>query len=313
MSELTIDDILNEKDPFSDETESSEEAVETEEVSAETPAVDAEADEGAEVEEPAPILSKSGTYTIPFAKLEEAREEAKRLKEELEQLRTQMSSAQVAEVADRVAEAKAEDAQTGTTEAMDDLLSTLREEWGDDTAEALVSYSKAQMDPLRAENAELRERLARMESELQPIRQRMVQTDMDRHFAAIEAKYPDFEEQLESAEFAAWRAAQPSYVQASIDAIIRNGSAEQGIELLDNFSKATEPAKTVDVAAKAEEVVSKAKGKGSVPRSLTDFPAGTKAPIDDKEAFSKKSPLQLMDELNGKTPEQIWEYYDRVI
>ena len=55
------------------------------------------------------------------------------------------------------------------------------------------------------------------------------------------------------------------------------------------------------------------KRKPVVPNSLSDIPGGTLTPQTRDQAMKEMEPLELMDAMNGMTPEQISDWLNRNI
>lgn len=64
------------------------------------------------------------------------------------------------------------------------------------------------------------------------------ETKVDRHFATIKAAHPDYETVAASKNFTSWVDKQPAYIRASIDQVWQSGSAEEIIDVFNEYKKA---------------------------------------------------------------------------
>ena len=263
----------------------------------------------------APIASKSGAYTIPYEKLAEARDRAKTLEGENETLRAQLAeltAKQQANLASAESSAKARaDAGAAQTQA-DQNLNTAKAAmeqgvdaslFGDFSEEAIAKGIATLMGSLREElRAELREEAAR---ELKPLKEREAKEAADGHYGAIYAKHPDANEIVQSAEFAAWHKALPSYARAAVNAVLdpkTGGTAQEVIEVFDTFKAQT---------GKASAPAAQDKGKAPevqrrVPNSLSEMAGEQHQDIAQQVMASAGTDnAALLERMQDMTPEQI--------
>lgn len=235
-------------------------------------------------QEGAPIASKSGSYTIPFEKLSEARTardlaiaEAAQLRAQLEQLTaSQAANMQQAQVD---AQARA-DAGQAPTQADQNLAAAQTlvaggidaSMFGDFSEEALAKgILKAVADGVEAALAPQREAQARVQA--QTAEQAHVQTILGAHKDAFEV--------AESKEFAAWKAGQPGFMQVAIDRTLTAGTAQDVIDLLGQFKQVHAGAASSDPTA-AAVAKAMAEAKSAPPVSLSSLPGA--APAGTTEA-----------------------------
>lgn len=247
------------------------------------------------------ILAKDGVHTIPFEKLEEARQDGQQWKKTATELQ-----AQVETYAAQLAEFKAKtDAGVKATEPTP-VAGMEEVDFGDYSDEAIRAAVEKLVDMrVQAATAALETRFA---STLEPIQQKQALTATEEHFSAIANKHPDFEAVVLSDEMTSWIDKQPSFVRDGYKAVIEKGTAPQVIELLDSYKQSTgKPAAVTTVqtgvAAAAKAAIDKAQSKP--PMSLTDIPSGSTAAHDPAEAMLEMSEAGLMNMFDGKTPEQI--------
>ena len=120
--------ISGEYEPGEIKGESLDPDAEADDTPVEQDPVEAKADEPEGDAEPEPvILAKDGKHTIPYSELAQAREEAKSAAEQLAVLQAKLQ--EQTELLGKVQEAKESDEETGTTEAMDDLMADLAEDY----------------------------------------------------------------------------------------------------------------------------------------------------------------------------------------
>lgn len=248
-------------------------------------------------EEPV-VLAKDGKHTIPFEELEKARADAKQWEQaskEKDALIEQMKAAQK------------EDAATGTTQATDDLLATLREDYPTlaDAMQQLV------------ENR-VKEAVESMAKEIEPLRQRVETSAIEGHFSAIRGAHSDFDTIVESGKLQEWVKTLPSYARPGAEAVLSQGTAQEVIDLLNDYkgtlTKPAEiPSSKEDIAKKAQEVVEKAKGKTVVPGSLSDVPAGGLPASDELGNFESLSDTALMGAFLKMDPNKLQEKLARLL
>jgi hypothetical protein len=190
--------------------------------------------------EGAPIVSKSGGYTIPYEKLTEARTardsaiaEAAQLRAQLEQ----MTAAQAANLQQAQAEAQARaDAGKAPTQADQNLAAatslvqggTDASLFGDFSEEGIASGIE-KLVAARVEAALAPQREAQARDQAVSAEQAHTQKILDVHKDAFEV--------AESKEFASWKSGQPGYMQAAIDRTLQAGTAQDVIDLLGQFKQ----------------------------------------------------------------------------
>ena len=263
----------------------------------------------------APIASKSGSYTIPYEKLAEARDRAKTLEGENETLRAQLAeltAKQQANLASAESSAQARaDAGAAQTQA-DQNLNTAKAAmeqgvdaslFGDFSEEGIAKGIATLMGSLREElRAELREEAAR---ELKPLKEREAKEAADGHYGAIYAKHPDANEIVQSVEFNAWVKSLPSFQRNAVAAVFdteQGGTAEQVIEVFDTFKAQT---------GKAYAPAAQDKGKAlevqrRVPNSLSEMAGEQHQDIAQQVMASAGTDnAALLERMQDMTPEQI--------
>lgn len=264
----------------------------------------------------APIASKSGAYTIPYEKLDEARTRAKTLETENEALRKEIAELSARQQANLArAEERAQDrADAGQAQTQADAnLAAAKEAisagadvslFGDFSEEALAKGIKSLVVMERdAMRAELR---ADLEREFAPMKAKQAQEQSDSHTNAILTKHPDAYEFVQSVQFDAWMKSLPSFSRAAVAAVLdpaTGGTAAQVIEVFDAFkaqSGASTAKQGAQSAAKTPEV------QRRVPNSLSEM-AGEQHEDVVQQVLSvaaSGNKAALLDRVMDMTPEQ---------
>jgi len=265
--------------------------------------------------EGAPILSKSGAYTIPYEKLAEAREARKAAQDRIAQLEQQVAELTGAQQrnlaavqADAQDRANAGQAQTAAdanlaaaTQAMAEGvdLSIFGDFSEEDLAKGVAELNRRSM-------AQVEQRLmAALDDRLAPLRAQEAKTATSAHYDAIYAAHKDADEIVESAEFAAWRDRQPAFAKAGIEHAMTKGSAQDVIEVFDAFRE-TKPQQPSTARTAPEAPVRR------VPNSLSEVPGS--APMDDTAqtlAIAGNSSA-LLDRMATMTPAQLDALMNRI-
>lgn len=256
----------------------------------------------------APISSKSGAYTIPFAELEKARERAKAFASENELLKAQLaqlSAAQAANLAQAQAQAQDRaDAGQGATRQDANLAAAQQavaegidpEIFGDFSEEGIAKGVQA----LVAQGVQ--QAIAPLLQERQAVAQ---QTAADMHLNAIYTAHPDADELVQSAEFAQWREHLPGFARAAVDNTMANGNAAGVVEVFDAFKAQAQIKTAAPAGSKVQQAIVKAQGQASVPISLSELAgqASTNNPAEQIAALAG-DPESLMARMSELTPAQ---------
>ena len=276
---------------------------------ADKPEDDATSNDDAEVEGEKVVLARDGVHTIPYEKLVEARERDRVSQEalaaanaELEILRKQNQTP--ATVAPTQQEQDIETAQAAIDAGVNpDYFGDFSEEALADGINRLINERvKAQVD-------------AQVAQALQPMQAREQESAEAAHYRTIYEAHQDIDSILESGEFETWKGAQPSYIKAALDGVLTQGTAEQVVELLNNYKQSTnstaEPAKadkpsTDDLKAKAREAINNA--APPIPASLSDIPGGHKGATSITEQMDSMSGIDIADEMMNWSAEKREQY-----
>lgn len=250
------------------------------------------------------VLAKDGQHTIPFAELEAARERARQLEQELIALKSTPATQQPAE--NKTPEGEANQ----NTESNEDKLLRLRREereamYATDTelAEKLGKEADAlnrliAKEEMRSENAEQAAQDKAKEEQENAVADALARAD------ALVSKFPFLKPGTTATNQDAI-----DLVVAQRDKLMAEGVAfgdaiEQAVaKVAPLFDKGTTQQTSADVAAKAAEVISKA--KAPVATSLSQAPAGSKAHHDESEAIRSMDMQRLAQSLESKSPDEI--------
>jgi len=238
------------------------------------------------------LLAKDGKNIIPFEQLTEARQKAAHWED---------VSNQQAEIIKQLQAAKAEDKDTGTTDAQDALIAEYSGEFPE-IAEDIKPWLESFINKTRQAMQLAFDQ--KLDQQVKPLQQFLQEAELVKHFAEIAKAHPDYEQVAQDPKLQDFINSQPSFVRQNYQWVFDNGSPQQVSELLSAFKQAHPVAKTEpDAKNKAKEIISGVKPK--VPNSLSDIPASANTTLDETEQVANMSPTQLENYFNGKSPEQI--------
>lgn len=267
--------------------------------------------------EGAPVLSKSGAYTIPYEKLAEARNERNALRDrvaELEQQLAGLNSHQQQNLATAQADAQDRAAAGQAQTAADANLAAATQAMAEgvdvsifgDFSEEDLAKGVAELN--RRSMAQVEQRLmAVLDDRLAPLRAQEAKTATTAHYETIYAAHKDADEIVESAEFAAWRDNLPAFAKAGVEHAMTKGSAQEVIEVFNAF-RATKPPQPNSTARSAPEAPVR-----RVPNSLSDVPGA--APMDETQQTlaAAGNTSALLDRMAAMSQEQRDALLDNLI
>lgn len=248
------------------------------------------------------LLAKDGVHTIPYDKLVEAREAEKRWKAEAEAAKAELErlQSQAQEESDSNEELSTHErneaiAQDAIDNGIDPDL------FGDWSEEDLA---KGVMKLVELKLQEERQRMTQQQSQEEASRA---------HYQAIYDAHPDADSIIESKELAEWIESQPSHVKIGVQNVLQSGSAQQVIEVFNDFKAATgkTQAGSDDVKAKARQAASAVTSEP--PASLSDIPGGKAAGASLEEQLANLDGTDLLDRMQDMTPDQIDSVLNRLI
>ncbi len=267
--------------------------------------------------EGAPILSKSGAYTIPYEKLAEAREGRKAALDRVAQLEQQvaaltsqqqqnLATAQ-ADAQDRAAAGQSQTAAdanlAAATQAMESGVDIAI--FGDFSEEALANgvaeLNRRAMEQIRAE---MRETIRR---EFAPLREQEAKTATQSHYDAIYSAHPDADEIVDSTEFAAWRNSLPAFARAGVDTAMKGGSAQEVVEVFNAFRGIAKQQPQPNTARNAPEALPL-----RVPNSLSDVPGSAPTDAAAQTLAIAGNSGALLDRMSSMTAAQIDALMDKI-
>ena len=278
-----------------DEPQAAEPAVESSEPPATTDSKNSQvADEQLNADN-AVIMAKDGKHTIPFEKLQQAREaerlalqQAEQANAELERLRAQLAqgntAAQQAKIDNQI-----DIAQQAIDSGIDPSI------FGDFDEEGLANG----IQTLVQQQVE-----ARLKQALEPIAQKQQIDETQQHYAAILQAHPDIESVAESQEFASWRASQPSYAQQAINGVLSQGATDQVIELFNQFKGNAQTAAPTPASIKQAAKAKLDNAQSAIPASLSDI-AGGQAHTSPDEQLANLDGVDMLAAMEKMSPEQI--------
>ncbi len=266
--------------------------------------------------EGAPILSKSGAYTIPYEKLAEARNERNALRERVEQLEQHiagLSSQQQQNIATAQADAQDRAAAGQGQTAADANLAAATQAMAEgvdvsifgDFSEEDLAKGVAELNRRAMAHVESR-LMAALDDRLAPLRAQEAKTATSAHYDAIYAAHKDADEIVESAEFASWRDSLPAFAKSGVEHALTKGSAQEVIEVFNAF-RATKPQQpsTARTAPEAPAL--------RVPNSLSDVPGA--APMDETQQTlaAAGNAAALLERMGSMSSDRIDELLDNLI
>ena len=259
------------------------------------------------------VLAKDGEHTIPFSVLEAERQRVRDLEQQLQAL--QPAKGPAAETTTKAPEPAAavpadEELKQLFAERDDALYSGDAEK----TAELNMKIFNVQQE--RATQAAIARIEARTAEQAAQEAEKAAQRQVETNAAAVAEKYPilDFKSSNANRDAIDLVVAERDRLMAQgvpfADAIVQ--AADKVAPLFSTKpSSTTQPEPKPDAAAKAAEVISKAKNQ--VPTSLSSVPAGASVHHDEGEAIRNRSGLSLLNSFDGKSADDILKLMSRVI
>lgn len=251
------------------------------------------------------ISSRDGKYVIEYEKLVEAREGRA------------AAVARVAELEALLQERTANPPASAGAEAQTnaDIASKAIEQgvsadvFGDFSEEAIAKGVETLV------NARVDARLAaereKADLEAAPLKAQQAKDAEANHFAIIFKAHPDADQVSESKELNSWIAAQPSFARTSYAQVLKTGTADEIVEMLDNFKAATHApaASGVNARAAAKAVIQQA--ANAAPASLSDIPGGRAGGADRFEALDAMGPTEQLAALQRMSQDDRDKYMSR--
>jgi len=264
--------------------------------------------------EPEGVATKDGKRVIPYAVLKSERERASRAEQLAEEMKTRVAELEA------MTKAASEGAKTGEsarTENPTTPVSDLSPEDLETLKEDFPTVYKAVMASMAAAKA--------LEAKLQPVEATVREAQADQARSAQET----VQDAIDSIpKLAHIQSSNPEAFELAkqFDATLRSQSKWANASLSERFEKVTEmveaalgaievpgQAKTTQVdlkaAAKAKADAATKANKTAVPTSLSEFPVGEPAAMDERQAAENMTPMQLAEFMSKMTPDQMDAYF----
>lgn len=257
------------------------------------------------------ILAKDGKHTIPYGKLVEARNSSQEWKQKFDEAQSQLAQLQA-----QAQTSKIDNTQTSQEQKLEVVQEAIKNGtidpsiFGDFSEESMAKGIEQAFDILADKKID-----QKIQALIAPLMQQHQLSAEEKHFNEIFTAHPDAESIVESKEFNDWKEAQPSFLKNAYETVLNQGSAAQVVELLGLYKsntqssqQAAQPAEDA-VKAVAQKAVSQA--QTPPPNSLSDLPAGSPAGVSRDERLAAMSPMQLSEEMQNWTPDQIEQFLNR--
>ena len=289
-----------------DEPQAAEPPVESSEPPVTTDSKDSQVADGQLNADNAVIMAKDGKHTIPFEKLQQARE-AERLALEKVQLAEQQAQAAIAEL-EKLRNQQSQSNTAAQQAKIDNQIDIAQQAidngvdpsiFGDFDEEGLAGGIQTLVQQQVAQQVE-----ARLKQALEPIAQKQQIDETQQHYAAILQAHPDIESVAESQEFASWRASQPSYAQQAINGVLSQGTTDQVIELFNQFKGNAQTAAPTPADIKQAAKAKLDNAQSAIPASLSDI-AGGQAHTSPDEQLANLDGVDMLAAMEKMSPEQI--------
>jgi len=253
------------------------------------------------------VLAKDGVHTIPYDRLEKARQGEQHWRAQAEAAQQQLAELQ------REAQARADAGQAPTkTDNMVAQAEAAIEAgadaglFGDFSEEALASGIAKLVTQQVA---------AQVNKAMEPLQAKQQQSEAQAHYDAIYKAHPNADSIVQSAEFKAWVDAQPSVVRNAYWQLFdpqEGGSAEQIVEVFDAFVKSSgKPAPTAVAPDRAKAEAAAASARAEPPVSLSGIPGGRADGLSPQERMASLGGQELYSAMENMSPAQIEAYLNK--
>lgn len=253
------------------------------------------------------VLAKDGKNVIPYSALEEVRSELEALKTQNAELKQLLEGNK--DLEDKFDEAAAADQEAGNTQATDELLADLEEDYPGITSK----LGPAILGPLQAKLDRLDELIKEKESRDEDNAKSTAQQEYDEAVAKLDSRYG---ETIQDDKFWEWFDKQPSYIKAAET----SGVPEHFADVLKSYHAQAEqpdaggkPSPSKDeVSDKVAKAKASAKDKPTV-NSLSDIPGGNNPAEDENTALANMTPMELANKFANLSPDEIESRIARMI
>lgn len=259
------------------------------------------------------VLARDGKHTIPYEKLEQARQgeqhwkaQAEAAQQKLDDLNAQAQARADAGQAPTKTDNMAAQAAAAIDAGADADL------FGDFSEQAL----KAGIEKLVAQQVAAQVQ-AHVSKAVEPLQAKHQSDASAAHFDTIYKAHPNADSIAQSAEFKAWVDAQPSAVRSSYWGLFdtkTGGSAAEIVEVFDAFKAATEkPSPQPAAAAQAAAKAAAAGARAEPPSSLSSIPGGRAGGTSALDATADMEGPEMLQATQGMSPAQIEAWLNKQI
>lgn len=253
------------------------------------------------------VLAKDGVHTIPYDRLEKARQGEQHWRAQAEAAQQQLAELQ----ARAQARADAGQAPTKTDNMVAQAEAAIEAGadvglFGDFSEEALASGIAKLVTQQVA---------AQVNKAMEPLQAKQQQSEAQAHYDAIYKAHPNADSIVQSVEFKAWVDAQPSVVRNAYWQLFdpqEGGSADQIVEVFDAFVKSTgKPAPTAVAPDRAKAEAAAASARAEPPVSLSGIPGGRADGLSPQERMASLGGQELYSAMENMSPAQIEAYLNK--
>lgn len=253
------------------------------------------------------VLAKDGVHTIPYDRLEKARQGEQHWRAQAEAAQQQLAELQ----ARAQARADAGQAPTKTDNMVAQAEAAIEAGadaglFGDFSEEALASGIAKLVTQQVA---------AQVNKAMEPLQAKQQQSEAQAHYDAIYKAHPNADSIAQSAEFKAWVDAQPSVVRNAYWQLFdpqEGGSADQIVEVFDAFVKSSgKPAPTAVAPDRAKAEAAAASARAEPPVSLSGIPGGRADGLSPQERMASLGGQELYSAMENMSPAQIEAYLNK--
>lgn len=174
-----------------------------------------------------------------------------------------------------------------------------------DFSEKDIAKAVDKLIDLKMNNQVLKTVDERVQAALSPIQQKEQEAAAQAHYQQILSAHPDAGEIADSQALKDWVANLPAYARNGVEAVLKNGSAADVIDVLNDFKAST--LKGMENTPKPNANV-----KNKVPDTLSAIPTGRTASTSTFEQLDNLSESQLLEKLEGMSPEQLEKYLNSI-
>ena len=253
------------------------------------------------------VLAKDGVHTIPYDRLEKARQGEQHWRAQAEAAQQQLAELQ----ARAQARADAGQAPTKTDNMVAQAEAAIEAGadaglFGDFSEEALASGIAKLVTQQVA---------AQVNKAMEPLQAKQQQSEAQAHYDAIYKAHPNADSIAQSAEFKAWVDAQPSVVRNAYWQLFdpqEGGSADQIVEVFDAFVKSSgKPAPTAVAPDRAKAEAAAASARAEPPVSLSGIPGGRADGLSPQERMASLGGQELYSAMENMSSAQIEAYLNK--